>query len=81
MTKLFWKRIQRPLNRVCKIKETLKKSFFKSLTTVRSPFDLALHFNSVRAEGRSKTLRVIEVIKENNIKARAGKIRVFKVKT
>ena len=51
------------------------------MTTVRSPFDLALHFNnnnSVKAEGKSKSLRIIEAIKQNKIGPGAGKIRIFK---
>ena len=51
------------------------------MTTVRSPFDLALHFNnnnSVKAEGKSKSLRIIEAIKQNKIGAGAGKTQIFK---
>ena len=50
------------------------------MTTVRSPFNLTLRFrkNSKRAEGRSKSLRVIEAIKENKIGVVAEKTRVFK---
>ena len=42
--------------------------FFLSLTTVRGLFDPVILFNnnSVKAEGRSKLLRVIEAIKEEN---------------
>ena len=48
--------------------------------TVRSPFDLALRFsnNIVRAEGKTKSLRVIEAIKQNEIGAGVGKTRIFK---
>ena len=48
--------------------------------TVRKPFDLELRFNnnSVRAEGKSKSLRVIEAMKQNKIEAGAGKTRIFK---
>ena len=51
------------------------------MTTVSSPFDLALRFNnnSVRAEDRIKSLRVSEVIKENKAEAGAGKTQVLKV--
>ena len=50
------------------------------MTIVRSPFDLALRFNnnSVRAEGKNKSLRIIEAIELNKTGAGAGKMRVFK---
>ena len=50
------------------------------MTTVRSPIDLALRFNnsSLKANGKSKTLLVIEAVKENKIGAGTGKTRVFK---
>ena len=50
------------------------------MTIVRSPFDLALRFNSnsVRAEGKNKSLRIIEAIELNKIGAGAGKTRIFK---
>ena len=51
------------------------------MTAVRSPFDLALCFNNnnnVRTEGKSKSLRIIEAIKQNKIGARTGKTRIFK---
>ena len=49
--------------------------------TVRNPFDLFLRFNnnSVRAEDRSKSLRIIKTIKkENRIGTGIGKTWVFK---
>ena len=47
--------------------------------TVRSPFNLALRFNknSVRAEGRSTSLQVIEAIMENKIETGVEEIRIF----
>ena len=50
------------------------------MTAARSPIDLVLCFNinSVRAEGRSQLLRVIEGIKENKIGPGKGKARIFK---
>ena len=50
------------------------------MTIVRNPFDLALRFNnySVIAEGKNKSLRIIEVIELNKIGARAGKPQIFK---
>ena len=50
------------------------------MTAVRNPFDLALRFNnnSLKGNGRSKSLLAIEAAKENKIGARAGKTRVFK---
>ena len=50
------------------------------MTTVRSPFDLTLRFNknSVRAEGKRKSLPVTEAIKQNKIGVGAGKTQIFK---
>ena len=62
---LFGKDISDHLTESVKSKKS-SKEFFLSLATVRNPFNLALHFNNntVRAEGRSKSLLVIQVIKE-----------------
>ena len=53
------------------------------MTIVRSPFDLALRFNSnsVRAEGKNKSLRIIEAIELNQTGGGAGKTRIFKAVT
>ena len=51
------------------------------MTTIRSPFDLALRFNSnsLRVEGKGKSLRIIKAIKQNKSGAGARKSQVFKV--
>ena len=51
------------------------------MTTIRSPFDLALRFNSnsLRVEGKGKSLRIIKAIKQNKSGAGARQSRVFKV--
>ena len=48
--------------------------------TVTSPFDLSLRFNnnSVKVEGKSESLRIIEAIKRKKIGAGAGKTQIFK---
>ena len=50
------------------------------MTTARSPFDIALGFNNnnVRAESKSKSLRIIETIKRKKTGAGSGKTRIFK---
>ena len=50
------------------------------MTTIRSLFDLALHFNnnSLRVEGRSKSLWIIEVTKKNKIGTGAQNTQAFK---
>ena len=69
---LFGKKFSDYLAESVKSKKSSKEVFLKFL---------ALRFNSniIRVEEKSKSLRMIEAMKQNKIGAAAGKTRIFKV--
>ena len=65
---LFGKVFSDHLTESVKSKKSSKKVFIK-LDDIKSLFDLSLHFNnnSVREEGKSKSLRITEVIMQKKL--------------
>ena len=69
---LFGKKFSDYLAESVKSKKSSKEVFLKFLA-------LCFNSNIIRVEEKSKSLRMIEAMKQNKIGAAAGKTRIFKV--